>query len=1410
MWLRVVGCVFATLGSGAAQAQHITVDGSLSPGQTLVGPNYNIGANLGKQVGGNLFHSFGLFGLSSGESANFTGPSNVANIIGRITGGVQSSINGKVQSSIAGANLYLVNPAGFVFGPNATINVSGSFHAATADYLKLADGAKFQATNPGGSTLTAAAPAAFGFLNAAPPSITVNGSQLIGATGSTLSLVGGPVSITGGAAIAAPAGTIHVTGVASTGEVPVDPTNTAGYTVTSHAPVRLIGNSVLDVDDPVTLGTGSIYVHSGTLTIDASGAFADNDGASPGGQLSLTADTQIAISNGSRVQSLAFGTGKSASISLSTSPTGAISIDNNSLVQTGSQGAGKAGDLAAATGALSLGGNSELVSEVFGTGDSGAIAVSANSLSITGGAVIATLTLGAGNAGNVVTDIAGAVTIDGTGTSANSVTQIGSQTATGSTGSAGSILVTAGSVTLLGGGSIGGATGGSGNAGNVTLNIAGALTIDEAAAPNGFTGISSESNPGTSGNPGSISVTAASIALTDGGIISTTTFGSGNAGPITITTPGALTIDGASLSHALTGIASQANPGATGNASNITVNAGSLSLINEGVISTSTFGPGAGGNIGITLANSFLIDGSQAVGSATGVISVTLGKGNAGNITLSAASGSILPVGQIITSTAAAGPAGNIAIDVTGALTIAGTGAVDFSTGIQSNAVRGSTGNAGQITLKAGSLSLTQIATVATNTFGPGNAGSIVATIGGDLVVDGGIGIITSGLLSQAEPGSTGNAGTVTITAATISLTNLGQIASSTFGAGNGGNVTVTASGNITIDGAVNGLNSGIFSDADVGSSGNGGRVNVTAGSITITKGGGITSTTIASGNGGDVVVTTSGLLSMDGVSDDGSSSSGIASQTFPGSTGNAGEVTITAGAMSITNAAAISTATFGRGNGGNIVANVAGQLTIDGGNALSPTGIASDTAPGRTGDAGRVSVTAGSMTLTDGAVITTSTAGPGAAGGVTVNVAGQLSVGTDSVIFSNANVRSTGNAGSVAITAGGLSLTDVGQISSTTFSSGEGGDVTVAVAGLLTEDGHQGNIPSGIFAHADPGSTGDAGKVTVTAGTIALTGGSEISTSTFGPGKGGDVVVAVAGALSVSGRDTVINSDANPGSTGNAGTVFITAGSLSVDNEGQIATSTNGPGSGGNVNVAVKSGIVLSGGERAEITAQSNSTGNAGSIQVAAESLQLFDGASISTQAATANGGNIVLQVSGLFYLLDSRVTTSVDGAKGNGGNITIDPAFVVLNNSQIIAQAVGGNGGNINITAGEFLESADSLVSASSQLGISGSIDIQGPQVELDKSLVTLQTELRDAPVVFRDSCSGRNGLPRSTLVDAGRGGLPQDTDATIPALYLAGRGFDSALPPVPARGGRGASLALPPIFETASATLLSPGCR
>ena len=138
--------------------------------------------------------------------------------------------------------------------------------------------------------------------------------------------------------------------------------------------------------------------------------------------------------------------------------------------------------------------------------------------------------------------------------------------------------------------------------------------------------------------------------------------------------------------------------------------------------------------------------------------------------------------------------------------------------------------------------------------------------------------------------------------------------------------------------------------------------------------------------------------------------------------------------------------------------------------------------------------------------------------------------------------------------------------------------------------------------------------------------------------------------------------------------------------------------------------------------------------------------------------------------------------GETGNGGNITIDPQAVVLDHSSIIAQAIEGHGGNITINADEFLASADSVVSATSALGISGTVELIGPRVDLNGVFVVLSTELRSAAQVLRSSCAAQSGRPQSSLAEAGRGGLPQDPDATLPALYIAGRDLSPTSPTVP----------------------------
>src|SRR5215510_8586482 len=110
---------------------------------------YDITGGTRPGGGTNLFHSFGNFNVPNNNIANFLNNSGLAtsNILGRVTGGNISNIFGTIQTTGFGnANLFMMNPAGFLFGPNATLNVGGMVAFTSADYLRLADGVRFNAT----------------------------------------------------------------------------------------------------------------------------------------------------------------------------------------------------------------------------------------------------------------------------------------------------------------------------------------------------------------------------------------------------------------------------------------------------------------------------------------------------------------------------------------------------------------------------------------------------------------------------------------------------------------------------------------------------------------------------------------------------------------------------------------------------------------------------------------------------------------------------------------------------------------------------------------------------------------------------------------------------------------------------------------------------------------------------------------------------------------------------------------------------------------------------------------------------------------------------------------------------------------------------------------------------------------
>ena len=140
------------------------------------------------------------------------------------------------------------------------------------------------------------------------------------------------------------------------------------------------------------------------------------------------------------------------------------------------------------------------------------------------------------------------------------------------------------------------------------------------------------------------------------------------------------------------------------------------------------------------------------------------------------------------------------------------------------------------------------------------------------------------------------------------------------------------------------------------------------------------------------------------------------------------------------------------------------------------------------------------------------------------------------------------------------------------------------------------------------------------------------------------------------------------------------------------------------------------------------------------------------------------------VIRLNNSQITTSVESGTGGGGNIFIDPQFVILNGSSITANAFGGPGGNVTIIADNFVADPSSVVQASSALSTPGSVEIRSPENNLASDLAQLPKELVDASRLMQSACSARRaGVPSSFTV-AGRGGVPVDPDGYLPSYSMS----------------------------------------
>ena len=513
----------------------------------------------------------------------------------------------------------------------------------------------------------------------------------------------------------------------------------------------------------------------------------------------------------------------------------------------------------------------------------------------------------------------------------------------------------------------------------------------------------------------------------------------------------------------------------------------------------------------------------------------------------------------------------------------------------------------------------------------------------------------------------------------------------------------------------------------------------------------------------------------------------------------NTGDIILDATSIRITDAAQITTRTATEANAGHIILKASGNIDMDSAIDMSfpLVSLVGSLSEGAAGHAGNITFRSsqGNMSLTNAQVISGTSDGSGNAGNINIDTPhGDIHLADKSFIFNSAE-RGTGTLGNIHITAHDLHLRHLSAI---------GGD----------------NLSIPI-----PGSTKVAGNIEITLdGHLTLAGGSLINTGTFGPAASADLIISAPDIL-ITGKDTAGSSSLFTGTTssgeggqlrlftdnlqladggtlsskssigvtketpsGSGGVISIQglsgpSTSVTIDGPGSgIFTTAAGTGNGGAINLSAQSLTMTNG---ATITASSTNTGpnpgNAGDILInAGQSLEMRD-SSITTQAKQASGGNINIQAVDHIRLVNSVVSSSVADGPGGGGNISIDPQVVALQDSKILAQAADGQGGAIKVITSLFLRDANSIVNADAgSSGLNGTVTIQSPTSNLSESLGTLPSNPSQAHSLLTQRCAALvNNGQASSFVVAGREQLPSDPGGWLSsplALVSLGESLDA----------------------------------
>jgi filamentous hemagglutinin family protein len=961
----------------------------------------------GATRGGNLFHSFSEFNVGKEQRVYFANPTGIQNIFSRVRGTNSSAILGTLGVQ-GNANLFLLNPNGIIFGPNAKLDIGGSFLGSTANRIKFADGTKFSATDPTTPPLlTISVPIGLQY-GGTLGGIRVQGSSLQVKPGQTLALVGGNVSMDGGL-LKVPGGRVELGGLTGTG--------TVGLTVNGNDVRLSFPESVPGADISLTQGAlvdvtagggGSIHVNAGNLHLDNSVLLA-GIGQNLGSPGSVAGDIEI-------------------------NATERINLANKSFISNRVQ-----------TGAVGQGGNVKLTT---------------GSLSVTNGAQLQTVTSGLGNAGSVNIQATDTVFFDGVGSIENPSGAF-SHVKSGATGQGGNVKITTGSLSLTNGAQLQTVTSGLGNAGSVNIQAADTVIFDGVDSTGASSGAFSFVESGAKGNGGDVNLTAQSLFVTKGAALATSTSGVGNAGNVKIFATDKALFEGMGSDGRPSAAFSQVTKDATGQGGDVEISVGSLSVTKGAALATSIFGVRNGGNVKISARSLSVTNGGQ-LNASTG------GQGNAGSVTITATDAVSFDGGSALSLVAkdATGNGGNVKIS-TGSLSVSNGAQLNASTygkgdagGVMitardtvsfdngdafSNIEAEAEGKSGGINIQARSLSVRNGAQLQALTRGQGDSGDVTIKANDTVSFDGvGANGLSSSAFSTVEKGAEGNGGNINIMTGSLSVTNGAQLNASTYGKGDAGSITITAHDTVSFEGMRNGFYSTAFSNVGEDAVGKGGELNITTGSLTLRNGAQLQTSTYAAQDAGSISITAHDTVSFDGVGTNGLPS-GAFSTVEQKAEGNGGEIDIMTRSLSVTSGAQLDTSTYGKGDAGSVRVTATDTVSFEGMSANGlPSGAGSTVAKGAEGQGGSVIIDARHLNLRDGAAVAVESQGTKEAGEIEITAE---TITLDNRGFITAKTLST-NGGNINLQVWDYILmrnnSQISTTAGTAQTGGNGGNITI------------------------------------------------------------------------------------------------------------------------------------------------------------------------------------------------------------------------------------------------------------------------------------------------------------------------------------------------------------------------------